>query len=110
MCFPPGASADMGTRLSGVHEKLSLTVSRTLAPISFVESTVKPCGLRASQVRGAEALFKHLAHGGLDGRCFGFEAAGVAQDQRAGENCAERIGQALAGDVGRGAVDRLVQD
>ncbi len=85
------------------------TVSRTFAPISVVESTVNPCVIAARQVGGAEALLEHLADRGFDCRGFGFKAGGVAQNQRAGEDCAERIGEALAGDVGRGAVDRLIQ-
>ena len=86
-----------------------LTVSRTFAPISVVDRTVKPCGLvraRSGVRKPCSSTLRTLAS---------MAAASASRPpewrriKRAGEDCAERIGEALAGDVGRGAVDRLIQ-
>src|ERR1700730_5641533 len=64
-------------------------------------------GLR--HVGGAIALSEHRAHRALDARRALAVLEGVAQQHRRREDRRERIGEVLAGDVGRAAVHRLVQ-
>ena len=59
------------------------------------------------QVRGAEAAVEHRIHGGLDPLCVVGPIKAVAQHHRRREDGRKRVGDALAGDVGGGAVDRL---
>src|ERR1700677_3271008 len=60
-------------------------------------------------VGGAVAGFEDFGDGGLDGGGVLFEGGGVAKDHCGGEDCAERVGFAGAGDVGGGAVDGFVE-
>ena len=50
-----------------------------------------------------------LCDGGFDGGGVLLQVGGVAQDHGGGEDGAERVGLAGAGDVGRGAMDGLVE-
>ena len=56
--------------------------------------------LAARDVGGAVAGVENLVDGLLDGFRVLFEVGGVAKDHRGGEDRAERIGLAGAGDVG----------
>ena len=60
-------------------------------------------------VRGARAVGDAAIDGLFDGGGFALEAQRMPQQQRDAEDRADGIGDALAGDVRRRAVDRLVQ-
>src|SRR5215472_1984710 len=66
-------------------------------------------GVAARDVGGAVAGGEDLVDGGFDGERVLFEPGGVTKEHRGGEDRAEWIGLALAGDVGCGAVDGLVE-
>ena len=59
------------------------------------------------EIGGAEAALEHGVDRGLDARRVLRAAEAVAQHHRRREEGRERVGDALAGDVGRRAVDRL---
>ena len=61
------------------------------------------------QVGGPEAVVEGRAHGGLDRLGRGGPAERPAQEHRPGQDRPDRVGQVAPGDVGRRAVDRLVQ-
>ena len=63
----------------------------------------------AAEIGRELAAFDDRIDGAFDRNRFGFEAERMAQQQRGAEDRAAGIGDALAGDVGRRAVDRLVQ-
>ena len=63
----------------------------------------------AGDVGRAMAGVEDLGDRVLDGGGVCLEVGGVAQDHGGGEDRAERVGLASAGDVGRGAVDRFVK-
>ena len=60
-------------------------------------------------VAGAETVAEHLVHGTFNGGGFGIHIEGKAEHHRGGQDRRQRIGFALPGDVGRGAVDGLEQ-
>ena len=62
----------------------------------------------AQQVGTAIPTLEHRADGGLYSLRFCFQMRGVAQQHGRGQDGAERIGNAFAGDVRRGAVYRLI--
>ncbi len=61
-----------------------------------------------SGVRGADGIGEHALDRADDG-CRGVGVAQMLEHERPGPDLADRIGDALAGDVGRRAVDRLEQ-
>ena len=60
------------------------------------------------QVHGTKPVVEHLLHRILDGRRLRIEVEAVAKQHRGAENGAERVGDALACDVGCRPVNRLV--
>src|SRR5580704_3434849 len=62
----------------------------------------------SGQIRGSKALIQDGADGVFDTSCFAFQLKRMTQQQGRGKNCAEGIGNSLAGDVGRGSMDWLV--
>src|SRR5258706_4405811 len=65
--------------------------------------------VRSIYVGSAIAVAQRLFHRRLEPRGRGRLVQGMAQHQRRGQDGRERIGDALAGDVGRRTVDRLLQ-
>src|SRR5690349_12394905 len=63
---------------------------------------------RLHDVSGAQPRIQHAFHGALDQLRLFRVVERIAQAHRKGENAGERIGQSLAGNIGRGAVDRFV--
>ena len=85
----------------------SARASWTRRPICLVV-TVAPVSA-AGDVGGAVAGGEDFLDGGLDGLRVLLEVGGVAEDHGGGEDGAEGVGFAGAGDVGGGAVDGLVE-
>ncbi len=83
------------------------SASCTSLPISCVVTLA--AGVAAGDVGGAVTGGENLVDRGFDGERVFFEACGVTEQHRGGEDGAEGIGLALTGDVGRGAVYGLVE-
>ena len=81
----------------------------TSLPISLGGDESAGWGVAAGDVGGAVAGVEDLVDGGFDGVGVLLEVGGVAQDHGGGEDGSEGVGLAGAGDVGRGAVDGLVE-
>ena len=82
------------------------TAATTASPISRVPTRRQP---RLEDVAGALALGQHPAHRALDAVRLLGQAERMPQHHRHRQDRGERIGDVLAGDVGRRAVHRLVQ-
>ena len=80
------------------------------SPISWVPTLLDAVGLAADQqVAGAVARRKHVLDRLLDNVGILAEIEGVAKHHGVGERLGDGIGQALARDVGRAAMDGLIE-
>ncbi len=104
----------VGTTCRGSASTTPLDPSSSL-PGAQIQRSARPsprsirCAHRTRQVAGAKASHQNRGDARLHARGFLRQIETVAQHQGDRENCAQRIGDALARNVGRRSVNRFVE-